>query len=168
MFGQSAHRISARPAGAQPLAKAAAAAAAPSAPTAAAPGTADMSAVRDTAPPAAAAAVASRIALTPGRVQRLGVGLGSASSPTSTASSVVRGGERGGYVYVPAAYRPGRPAPLVVMLHGAGGRADPADPHLNFGGLQVLEARWGQGRGFSLKGGGEATARATWRVRVWG
>lgn len=31
------------------------------------------------------------------------------------------GEERDGVVYVPASYRPGRPAPLVLCLHGAGG-----------------------------------------------
>ena len=33
---------------------------------------------------------------------------------------VERGGARGGYLYVPAGYREERPAPLVVLLHGAG------------------------------------------------
>jgi predicted esterase len=32
-------------------------------------------------------------------------------------------GSRDGFLYVPAGYRPDRPAPLVVMLHGAGGNA---------------------------------------------
>lgn len=32
------------------------------------------------------------------------------------------GGERGGFIYVPPTYKPSRPAPLVVMFHGAGGR----------------------------------------------
>ncbi len=39
------------------------------------------------------------------------------------------GGPRDGLLYVPRGYRPDRPAPLVVMLHGAGGHADHAlDP----------------------------------------
>lgn len=33
------------------------------------------------------------------------------------------GGRRDGLLYVPAGYRPDRPAPLVLMLHGAGGDA---------------------------------------------
>jgi phospholipase/carboxylesterase len=33
------------------------------------------------------------------------------------------GGRRDGLLYVPKGYRPDRPAPLVVMLHGAGGNA---------------------------------------------
>jgi phospholipase/carboxylesterase len=33
------------------------------------------------------------------------------------------GGERDGLVYVPAGYEPARPAPLALMLHGAGGDA---------------------------------------------
>lgn len=36
------------------------------------------------------------------------------------------GGARDGYLYVPKRYRPDRPTPLVVMLHGAGGSARPA------------------------------------------
>ena len=32
-----------------------------------------------------------------------------------------RGGERDALIYVPAGYRPDRAAPLIVMLHGAGG-----------------------------------------------
>jgi len=39
-------------------------------------------------------------------------------------------GQRDGFVYVPKTYRPERPAPLVLMLHGAGGDAE--------GGLKVL------------------------------
>lgn len=33
------------------------------------------------------------------------------------------GGKRDGLIHVPAGYDPGRPAPLVVLLHGAGGNA---------------------------------------------
>jgi predicted esterase len=41
------------------------------------------------------------------------------------------GGRRDGLLYVPESYRADRPAPLVVMLHGAGGNADHAlDPLL--------------------------------------
>lgn len=36
------------------------------------------------------------------------------------------GGERDGFVYVPETYRADDPAPLAVMLHGAGGHADHA------------------------------------------
>ncbi|HCF30160.1 MAG TPA: phospholipase [Cyanobacteria bacterium UBA11049] len=35
-------------------------------------------------------------------------------------------GERDGFLYVPNSYRPDRPAPLVLMLHGAGGDAEGA------------------------------------------
>ena len=34
------------------------------------------------------------------------------------------GRERDGFVYVPSSYHPDRPTPLVVMLHGAGGRGE--------------------------------------------
>ena len=33
------------------------------------------------------------------------------------------GGDRDGLLYVPASYQPDRPAPLGLMLHGAGGDA---------------------------------------------
>jgi phospholipase/carboxylesterase len=36
------------------------------------------------------------------------------------------GGGRDGFLYVPRGYRADRPAPLAVMLHGAGGSAGPA------------------------------------------
>jgi phospholipase/carboxylesterase len=36
----------------------------------------------------------------------------------------VSGGKRDGLLLVPAAYRPEQPAPLVVLLHGAGARAE--------------------------------------------
>ena len=35
-------------------------------------------------------------------------------------SSAARAGYRDGYLYVPTTYHPGTPAPLVVLLHGAG------------------------------------------------
>jgi phospholipase/carboxylesterase len=35
-------------------------------------------------------------------------------------------GERAGMIYVPSNYLPGRPAPLLIMLHGAGSRAEDA------------------------------------------
>jgi len=41
------------------------------------------------------------------------------------------GGQRDGFVYVPKTYQAERPAPLVLMLHGAGGDAE--------GGLKVLQ-----------------------------
>ncbi|HYC32288.1 MAG TPA: hypothetical protein VEB59_08370 [Gemmatimonadales bacterium] len=40
------------------------------------------------------------------------------------------GSERDGVIYAPPAYRADRPAPLVVMLHGAGGSARRALPRL--------------------------------------
>jgi phospholipase/carboxylesterase len=35
-------------------------------------------------------------------------------------------GERAGVIYVPSTYLPGRPAPLLIMLHGAGSRGENA------------------------------------------
>jgi phospholipase/carboxylesterase len=52
------------------------------------------------------------------------------------------GSGRDGLVYVPAGYRPSDPAPLVLMLHGAGGRADyglaPFRPLADEAGLLLL------------------------------
>lgn len=51
-------------------------------------------------------------------------------SPTVTASAGLHplglNGQRDGLVYVPKTYRVDRPAPLVLMLHGAGGNANGA------------------------------------------
>jgi phospholipase/carboxylesterase len=42
-------------------------------------------------------------------------------------------GERAGVIYVPPSYLPGRPAPLLIMLHGAGSRGENAlKPLLHF------------------------------------
>jgi phospholipase/carboxylesterase len=48
------------------------------------------------------------------------------------------GSERDGVIYAPAGYTPARPAPLVVMLHGAGGSARRGLPR-----LQVLADAYG-------------------------
>ncbi len=51
-------------------------------------------------------------------------------SPTATAAlglqSLGLDGQRDGFVYVPKTYRADQPAPLVLMLHGAGGDAEGA------------------------------------------
>lgn len=51
-------------------------------------------------------------------------------SPTATATPGLHplklDGQRDGFVYVPKTYRAERPAPLVLILHGAGGRAEGA------------------------------------------
>jgi phospholipase/carboxylesterase len=50
---------------------------------------------------------------------RPGAGVGDTASPTGLRPLEV-GAARGAYLYVPAGYRAGRPAPLAVVLHGAG------------------------------------------------
>lgn len=49
------------------------------------------------------------------------------AAPTASAPAAATGlrpiGEQGGLLYVPSGYRAERPAPLLVMLHGAGGNA---------------------------------------------
>jgi predicted esterase len=66
-----------------------------------------------------------------GRLLARPAGAGAASAG-QVADEPVRGlqplglaseGERDGLLYVPAGYRPDQPAPLVLMLHGAGGEA---------------------------------------------
>lgn len=47
-------------------------------------------------------------------------------SVTSGLHSLALGDQRDGLLYVPASYTPGNPAPLVLMLHGAGGSAEGA------------------------------------------
>ena len=66
------------------------------------------------------------------------------------------GAQRDGIVYVPAKYSPASPAPLVVMLHGAGGRAT--------GGMRPFESLADE-RGFVLLA---PDSRAmSWDIR-WG
>ncbi|KAG2426354.1 hypothetical protein HXX76_013111 [Chlamydomonas incerta] len=56
------------------------------------------------------------------------------------ARAALTGSPRGrGFLFVPRSYDPGRPSPLAVMLHGAGGRADPLSGNWTFGGLAAAE-----------------------------
>ncbi|PNW83098.1 hypothetical protein CHLRE_06g306450v5 [Chlamydomonas reinhardtii] len=98
---------------------------------------------RDTFPagPSASAGAASSkglsLTISPGKARPLGL-----SAAPAAGANVIRGGRssgRDGFVYVPRSYHPGRPSPLAVMLHGAGGRADPQSGNWSFGGLQALE-----------------------------
>jgi phospholipase/carboxylesterase len=70
------------------------------------------------------AAGVARLRLQPGGSSRLG------ARPGSPASSIAPGEhvlglekDRDGLLRIPGRYRPDRPAPLAVLLHGAGGRA---------------------------------------------
>jgi polyhydroxybutyrate depolymerase len=55
------------------------------------------------------------------------------ASPTPYASGVVVGGDRPVTVRVPASYDPGRPAPLLIMLHGYGSSGPEHDAYLHLG-----------------------------------
>lgn len=66
------------------------------------------------------------------------------------------GARRDGVIYVPAGYTPARPAPLVVMLHGAGGSAA--------GGLRPFEGLANE-RGFVLLA--PESRAMSWDIR-WG
>jgi polyhydroxybutyrate depolymerase len=57
-----------------------------------------------------------------------------AVSPTSSgAADVLVGGDRPATVHVPAAYDPGKPAPLLVVLHGYGGSGKDIEDELRLG-----------------------------------
>ncbi|PNW83099.1 hypothetical protein CHLRE_06g306501v5 [Chlamydomonas reinhardtii] len=86
-------------------------------------------------------------------VNATAVAAAAAAAATAAASALAGGGAAGsrgagrrlpgsrggGFVYVPRSYHPSRPSPLAVMLHGAGGRADPQSGNWSFGGLRALE-----------------------------
>jgi polyhydroxybutyrate depolymerase len=70
----------------------------------------------------------------------------------------VNGEDRAYLLYVPSGYRSARPAPLVLVFHGAGGRAQGFARHTGFSGVaeregfvvaypQGLQRRWNDGRG---------------------
>ncbi len=62
-------------------------------------------------------AEAGRLRARPGKIT-------TAAGPERGLQKLKLGDTRDGLLYVPAGYTPERPAPLVVMLHGAGGNAD--------------------------------------------
>ena len=72
----------------------------------------------------------------------------------------VDGVERAYLVFLPPSYRPGQPAPLVLVFHGGGGRARGIAPHTGFSRLAEREGfvvvypdglggRWNDGRGLA-------------------
>jgi polyhydroxybutyrate depolymerase len=72
----------------------------------------------------------------------------------------VNGETRRYFLYLPAAWRRGTPAPLVLVFHGGGGRASGIAPHTGFSRLADREAfvvaypegiggRWNDGRGLA-------------------
>jgi phospholipase/carboxylesterase len=85
------------------------------------------------APSATPTAEAGRLLARPGRP---------AESARPGLHELGLGADRDGLLYVPAGYRPERPAPLVLMLHGAGGNArqglDPLLPLADAAGLILL------------------------------
>ena len=85
----------------------------------------------------------------------------SASSPAGEPRTLqVNGQSRRYYLYLPATWHRGRPAPLVLVFHGGGGRASGIAPHTGFSRLadregfvvaypQGLNGRWNDGRGYA-------------------
>ncbi|GLC48245.1 hypothetical protein PLESTB_000074800 [Pleodorina starrii] len=107
-------------------------------------------ALRDTAPavdnlprprsPGGSSAGAGAEADLIGKPQPLGVATAAAAAAALPPPQRAAASKRDGFFYVPPSYDPFRPSPLVVMLHGAGGRASPSDTFLTFGGLRNLDA----------------------------
>jgi polyhydroxybutyrate depolymerase len=86
----------------------------------------------------------------------------SAQSAPAEARRTLRvdGVERGYLLFVPSSYRPGHPAPLLLIFHGGGGRARGIAPHTGFSRLAEQEGfvavypdglnrRWNDGRGYA-------------------
>lgn len=83
------------------------------------------------------------------------------SAPTEEGRTLrVAGVERGYAIYLPPAYRAGRPTPLVLVFHGGGGRGRSIAPHTGFSRLAEREGfvavypdglgrRWNDGRGYA-------------------
>lgn len=72
----------------------------------------------------------------------------------------VNGQDRAYLLYLPTTWRPGRPAPLVLVFHGGGGRGRGIAPHTGFSRLAEREGfvvvypdglnrRWNDGRGYA-------------------
>lgn len=59
----------------------------------------------------------------------------SPSAAASRTADVVIGGDRPVTVHVPAAYDPGKPAPLLILLHGYGGSGQEEDAYLHLGAM---------------------------------
>ncbi|HWC32215.1 MAG TPA: alpha/beta hydrolase-fold protein [Actinomycetota bacterium] len=77
------------------------------------------------------------------------------------------GGKRNGVVQIPAGYERSRPAPLVIVLHGAGGEAARrlfAKPYERFG--LVVVAPESRGRNWDLLEGGGFGSDVAWLDRV--
>ena len=85
----------------------------------------------------------------------------SAPAPAGEPRTLQAGGvTRRYFLYLPATWHRGRPAPLVLVFHGGGGRASGIAPHTGFSRLaeregfvvaypQGLNGRWNDGRGYA-------------------
>ena len=84
-----------------------------------------------------------------------------APAPAGEPRTLQAGGEsRGYFLYIPSTWHRGRPAPLVLVFHGGGGRASDIAPHTGFSRLaeregflvaypQGIDGRWNDGRWFA-------------------
>jgi polyhydroxybutyrate depolymerase len=82
-------------------------------------------------------------------------------APAGEARALQAGGvTRRYFLYLPSTWHRGRPAPLVLVFHGGGGRASGIAPHTGFSRLaeregfvvaypQGLNGRWNDGRGYA-------------------
>jgi polyhydroxybutyrate depolymerase len=85
----------------------------------------------------------------------------SAPAPAGEPRTLQTGGvTRRYFLYLPTTWHRGRPAPLVLVFHGGGGRASGIAPHTGFSRLaeregfvvaypQGLNGRWNDGRGYA-------------------
>lgn len=84
-----------------------------------------------------------------------------APAPAGESRTLQAGGvTRRYFLYLPSTWHRGRPAPLVLVFHGGGGRASGIAPHTGFSRLaeregfvvaypQGLNGRWNDGRGYA-------------------
>jgi polyhydroxybutyrate depolymerase len=82
-------------------------------------------------------------------------------APAGEPRTLLAGGvSRRYFLYLPSTWHRGRPAPLVLVFHGGGGRASGIAPHTGFSRLaeregfvvaypQGLNGRWNDGRGYA-------------------
>jgi polyhydroxybutyrate depolymerase len=117
---------------------------------------------------AIALALGARAAVLPGQSVPAAATLPPAGEPRTLQAGGVT---RRYFLYLPSTWHRGRPAPLVLVFHGGGGRASGIAPHTGFSRLaekegfvvaypQGLNGRWNDGRGYAATHDDVAFVRA--------